>query len=67
MKSGELRRFHSGVDAVDNLDSRSFLVLEVFKGVGGLRKVTILVDGSVMGPWGYTWVKENSEVIDEAR
>jgi hypothetical protein len=63
MKSGELRRFHSSVDAADNLDSRNFLVLEVFKPNGGLRKVTILVDGRVLGPWGYPWVKENSEVI----
>lgn len=35
--------------------------------VSGAMDAYILVGGKVVGPWGCPWVKENSEVVSEAR
>lgn len=70
MKAGDLRRFNSNI-AVETCEvlirGKTFLVLDV---AGPFRRwdpfVRVLVDGKVLGPWGLPWVRENSEVIDEA-
>lgn len=67
MKPGDLRRFHdrSGTAAGVPVQGKTFLVLEVTEGSGPWG-VHILIEGKVVGPWGYPWVKSNSEVVSEA-
>ena len=68
MKPGDLRRFNdrSGTAVGMALGGKTFLVLEVAEGSGPWG-VHILMDGKVVGPWGYPWVEQNSEVISETR
>ncbi len=69
MKAGDLRRFRSDIFALGamHLAGGTFMVLKVIKHREGSRRVDILVDGKVEESWGYPWVKENSEVLNEAR
>lgn len=68
MKPGDLRRFRGDIEALGavHLTGGTFMVLKVIKHRGGSRRVDILVDGRVEESWGYPWVKENSEVLNEA-
>ena len=68
MKPGELRRFKDGFHAVgaEHLRGFTFMVLEVIEHRTGARGVNILVPDGVKLDWGYPWVEENSEVINEA-
>jgi hypothetical protein len=68
MKPGDLRRFRDGFHAVgaEHLRGRVFMVLEVIMQGSYAAMVNILVPGGVQLEWGYPWVKENSEVINEA-
>lgn len=65
MKPGELRRFKD--DAVfpaaahQTFPSRTFVILSVF---GRPGRVEVLLDGKVLGPWGYPWVEQNSELLE---
>lgn len=69
MKAGELRRFNDNLDSLvaGHASGQTFLVLEVVKRRRGTVRATILVDGKTESGWGYPWVKENSEVLNEAR
>lgn len=70
MKPGDLRRFKD--DAVfpaaahTTFPSRTFLVLNVFGRVPGKYsgRVEVLLDNKVMGPWGYVWVEQSSELLE---
>ena len=66
MRPGDLRRFNdrNGTAVGVTVRGKSFLVLEVTEGAP--TSVHILIDGKVLGPWGYPWVEQNSEVISEA-
>ena len=75
MKRGDIRRFKDILDtiAVTHLEGRTFMVLDVVERrqdfpdvpvVPGSMDVNVLVDGKVAGPWGYPWVKENSEDLN---
>ena len=68
MQPGDLRRFREGFRAVgaEHLRGRVFMVLEVITHGPGARTANILVGGAVLHGWGYPWVKENSETINEA-
>lgn len=68
MKPGDLRRFNdrSGSAAGVAPGEKIFLVLEVTES-SGPTSVHILMDGKVVGPWGYPWVNANSEAISETR
>ena len=68
MQPGDLRRFRDGFRAIgaEHLRGRVFMVLEVITQGPGARKVNILVEDGVQLDWGYPWVKENSETINEA-
>ena len=69
MKAGELRRFNENLDTLIavHASGQTFLVLEVVNNPGGTPTVTILIDGKTESGWGYPWVKENSEVLNETR
>ena len=68
MKRGDLCKFK---DALDELDGRSFMVLEVraaklVEPRGDLR-VDFLIDGRIETGWGYSWLQKHSEVLNAAR
>lgn len=75
MKPGDLRRFKEGSTytfmgtGTPDLDNRIFLVLKAQEALGVLVPawVSILIDGSVMEHWSYSWVILHSEAVDEAR
>lgn len=73
MKPGDLRRFRddSVVPPIDihQFTGQTFLVLRIIDRVPGKTSgfVDILIDGGVQKSWGYRWVEQNSEVINEAR
>lgn len=67
MKRGDLCKFK---DALDELDGRSFMVLEVraaklVEPRGDLR-VDFLIDGRIETGWGYSWLQKHSEVLNAA-
>ena len=69
MKPGDLRRFKRDLTSIGvepDVSGLTFLVLKTVE-YGGSFTVDILIDGRVEEYWGYPWVKENSEVISEAR
>lgn len=77
MKPGDIRRFNDNLDtiAVTHLEGCTFMILDVVERrqvfpdvsvVPGAMDVNVLVGGKVEGPWGYPWVKENSEALNEA-
>ena len=72
MKAGDLRRFKDyaffPAAAHQTFPSRTFVILSVFGRHPGRTagRVEVLLDGNVLGPWGYPWVEQNSEAISEA-
>jgi len=72
MKPGDLRRFKDDAvfpaAAIENFAGRTFVILSVFGRHPGRMagRVEVLLDGKVLGPWGYPWVEQNSETISEA-
>ena len=67
MQPGDLRRFKDGKD---ELDGRSFMVLEVraaklVEPRGDLR-VDFLIDDRIETGWGYPWLQKHSEALDAA-
>lgn len=70
MKPGDLRRFKD--DAVfpaaahKTFPSRTFMILSVFGRVPEKYsgRVEVLLDNKVMGPWGYVWVEQSSELLE---
>ena len=72
MKPGELRRFRDSAvfpaAASETFPGRTFVILSVFGRHPGRMagRVEVLLDGKVLGPWGYPWVEQNTETISEA-
>ncbi len=67
MKAGDLRRFdYFEALGADHLAGAVFMVLRVTGVPGKARWVDILVDGKIEPEWGYPWVEQNSEVLNEA-
>ena len=67
MKPGDLRRFgYFEALGADHLVGSVFMVLRVTGVPGKARWVDILVDGKIEPEWGYPWVEQNSEVLNEA-
>ena len=72
MKPGDLRRFKDSAffpaAANKTFPGRTFVILSVFGRHPGRTagRVEVLIDGKVLGPWGYPWVEQNSEALDEA-
>jgi hypothetical protein len=68
MNRGDLRRFKDSVHVPASpapLCGKTFMVLERARGLQGWDGfVTILVDGMVVGPWGYSWAEQNSEALE---
>ena len=70
MKPGDLRRFKDDVgDAygspMTRITGRLLMVQEVFQSSGSSPTVTILIDGRLEAGWGYQWVKDNTEALNE--
>jgi hypothetical protein len=69
MKKGDLRRFNGNL-TIDNLEFSSgdiFMVLDVFHRRSSLpAEVTFLVNGTIMTGWGYPWVMNTSEAVNES-
>jgi len=69
MNLGDLRRFKDSAifpaAANKTFPGQPFVVLSVFGRVPGHRagRVEVLLDGKVLGPWGYPWVEQNSEAL----
>ena len=72
MKAGDLRRFKDSavfpLAAAKTFPGRTFLVLGIIDRVPGKRsgRVELLVEGGIQKGWGYPWVEQNSEVLNEA-
>lgn len=67
MRPGDLRRFGNfEAFGADHLVGSVFMVLQVTGVPGKAQWVDILVDGKIDTEWGYPWVEQNSEVINEA-
>ena len=70
MKSGDLRQFKDNAvfpaAAHQTFPSRTFMILNVDGRVPGhtAGRVEVLLDGKVLGPWGYPWVEQNSELLE---
>ena len=70
MKPGDLRRFKDSAvvpaAASETFPSRTFVILSVFGRHPGRMagRVEVLLDGKVLGPWGYPWVEQNSETLE---
>jgi hypothetical protein len=73
MQPGDLRRFKPDarfpLAAHETFAGLPFVILSVFGHHPGRTagRVEVLIDGKVLGPWGYPWVEQNSEVLDAAR
>ena len=70
MQPGDLRRFRDSLTAlgVDHFEGRTFVVLEVSGRVGAEpTRVDILLDGRRETDLGFHWVRDSSEVLNEAR
>jgi hypothetical protein len=70
MKKGNLRRFNGNLTIDDELEfgvGDIFMVLDVFHRRSSLpAEVTFLVNGKIMTGWGYPWVMNTSEAVNEA-
>ena len=66
MKPGELRRFSDSVMARAYLEGSTFVVLRVDPASARARGVDILIDGRHETDLGYHWVRDRSEVLNEA-
>ena len=66
MKPGDLRRF-GNFEALgaDHLVGSIFMVLRVTGVPGKAQWVDIIVDGKIDTEWGYPWVEQNSEALNE--
>ena len=70
MNPGDLRRFKDDAffpaAASETFLGRTFMVVSIFKRVPGRTagQVELLVDGKLVGPWGYPWVEQNSELLE---
>ena len=70
MKRGDLRRFSDSLTAfgVDHFEGSTFVVLEASGRVGAEpTRVDILLDGRCETDLGFHWVRDSSEVLNEAR
>ena len=70
MKRGDLRRFSDSLTAfgVDHFEGSTFVVLEVSGRFGAWHtRVDILLDGRRETDLGFHWVRDSSEVLNEAR
>lgn len=71
MRPGDLRRFKDSavfpLAAAKTFPGRTFLVLGIIDRVPGKRsgRVELLIDGGIQKGWGYPWVEQNSEVLNE--
>ena len=71
MKPGDLRRFKDSavfpLAAAKTFPGRTFVILGIFDRHPGRTagRVEVLLDGKVLGPWGYPWVEQNSEALNE--
>lgn len=64
---GQLRRFGNfEAFGADHLVGSVFMVLRVTGVPGKAQWVDILVDGKLDPEWGYPWIEQNSEVLNEA-
>jgi hypothetical protein len=69
MKKGDLRRFNGNLtfDAAEFSSGDIFMVLDVFHRRSALpAEVTFLVNGKIMTGWGYPWIMNTSEAVNEA-
>ena len=74
MKPGDLRKFKEGLTGsarTQSVAGRPFMVLETAWSPGvattwTTNRVSFLIDGRLEKGWGYNWVEQHSEVIDEA-
>ncbi len=70
MKPGDLRRFKDSAffpgAAPKTYSGRTFVILSIFDRHPGRTagRVEVLIDGKVLGPWGYPWVEQNSELLE---
>jgi len=69
MKPGDLRRFTAVGTVVDDLEfgvGDLFVVLEIVQPRSAFpRQVTFLVNGTIMTGWGYPWIMNSSEAVNE--
>jgi hypothetical protein len=69
MEKGDLRRFNGNL-TIDDLEFSSgdiFMVLDVHQPRSAFPKeVTFLVNGTIMTGWGFPWIMNNSEALNEA-
>ena len=69
MKKGDLRRFNDNlaIDAAEFGVGDIFMVLDVFHRRSALpAEVTFLVNSKIMTGWGYPWIMNTSEAVNEA-
>ena len=68
MKPGDLRRFSDSLMALgaDHFGGSTFMVLRADPASARARGVDILIDGRHETDLGYHWVRDNSEVLNEA-
>ena len=68
MKPGDLRRFNGPLTGVSSFSSGDiFMVLDVRQPRSAFpAEVTFLVNGTIMTGWGYPWIMNTSEALNEA-
>jgi len=73
MKPGELRRFKDGLrgsEIIERVSGQPFVVINtpaITAGSSVLGGVDFLVGGRIETGWSLTWVKKQSEVLNEGR
>jgi hypothetical protein len=68
MQPGDLRRFKTAIGEQLRPVGQFIVILEITKPRSAHpAQVSFLCDGQVEEGWGYPWVMDNSEVINEAR
>lgn len=73
MQPGDLRRFKDNAGfpaaATENFAGMPFVVVTIVGRVPGRTsgRVDVLVGGKLKQSWGYPWVEQNSEALDETR
>jgi len=68
MKKGDLRRFNRPLQGVSSFNVGDLLmVLDIVRPRSAFpAEVSFLVNGTIMTGWGFPWIMNNSEVINEA-
>lgn len=68
MKKGDLRRFNGHPQGVSSFNVGDiFMVLDIVRKRSAFpAEVSFLVNGTIMTGWGFPWIMNNSEVINEA-